>query len=111
MRTDGELSGPLGSYPGRDEFQIGRMLVSVYYLEGEDRILWLSKANAIFPALLAEIPKVEAMASKLAGNNLYLQIIGISIKPDGSARFLCRHDDDGYIIGIFRTDDGRLTLL
>lgn len=108
---DSELIGPLGSYPDRDEFQIGRMLVWVYYLEGEDRILRLSKANAIFPTLLAEIPKVEVMAGKVAGNDLYLQIIGISIKPDGSARYSCRHDDDRDIIGLFRTDDGRLTLL
>lgn len=68
---DSGLSGPLGSYPDRDEFQIGRMLVWVYYLEGEDRLLRLSKANAIFPALLAETLKVEVMASKVAGNNLY----------------------------------------
>ncbi|MFZ6778140.1 hypothetical protein ACO0LD_15015 [Undibacterium sp. Ji83W] len=109
---DDELSGPLGSYPDRDEFQIGRMLVWVYYLEGDDRLLRLSKANAIFPALLAEISKVEVMASKFAGNNLYLQIIGISIKPDGIAKYTCRHeDDDENEIDIVRAGDGRLMLL
>lgn len=112
MRTDAELSRPLSTYPDRDEFQMGRMLVWVFYLDREDRLSRLSMANSIFPALLAEIPKVEVMASKLAGNGQYLQVIGISIKPDGSTRYSCRHeDDDENEIHIVRTGDGRLMLL
>ncbi|MBC3919012.1 hypothetical protein H8L32_16090 [Undibacterium sp. CY18W] len=105
---DSVLSGPLGSYPDRDEFQIARMLVWVYYLDGDERALQLSKANGIFPAIQADIPKVEVMASRVSGENT--KVIGISIKPDGSTIYTCRQDDHEDSIDIVRTVAGRLML-
>ncbi|MFZ6757822.1 hypothetical protein ACO0K9_11490 [Undibacterium sp. Ji50W] len=103
------LSEPLDSYPDGDEFQIGRVLIWVQYMEGGDRVLRLSKVDTIFLALQADIPKVEAMASQVSGDDM--QVIAISIKPDDSTIYTCRQDYDEDSVDIVRTVDGRLMLL
>jgi hypothetical protein len=85
------------------------MLIWVHYLEGEERALQLSKDNGIFPAIQADIPKVQAMASRIGGEDM--QVLGMSIKPDGSTIYTCRQDDDEDSIDIVRSVDGRLMLL
>jgi len=108
---EGELSDPLGSYPDRDEFQIGRMLVWVYYLDGAERELRLSEANAIFSTLLVDIPNVELVARAAVGSGICLELMGISIKPDNQAIYAYMYDDEENFISVTRTADGRLLLL
>ena len=109
------FSGPLGSYPDRDEFQIGSILVWVIRSSGgssdEEHSACLCRADKIFPALESDIVKVEELAKVSVGSSTPATVIGITIEPDGSASYECtffdgEHEDE--FISIKRTAGGDL---
>lgn len=105
------LSGPLGSYSDRDEFQIGKTLVWVMYPPDEDRSACLYRAERIFPVLESDIAEVEELATVSAGSSTPAMVIGITIELDGSASYECtffdgEHEDE--FISIKRSAGGGL---
>jgi hypothetical protein len=105
------LSGPLGSYPDRDEFQVGRMLVWVKYPSGKDRVACLRNAEKILPDLESDVAKVEELATVSVGSSVPATVAGITIDADSSASYGCifcdgEHEDE--FISIHRESGGRL---
>ena len=105
------LSGPLGSYPDRDEFQIGAMLIWVKYPSNKDRLSCLHRAEEILPDLESDVAKVEELATARAGCTVPATVIGITIEADGSAAYECTFFDGEYedeLISIHREPGGDL---
>jgi hypothetical protein len=105
------LSGPLGSYADRDEFQIGQTLVWVKYPPNQNRVSLLSRAEELFPVLEFDISKVEELATKAIGSSISASVIGITIEPDSSASYMCTFFDGEYedeFISVNRMIDGSL---
>lgn len=108
------LSGPLGSYPDRDEFQIGRFLVWVKYPSGKDRLACLRNAEEIFPDLESDIVKVEELATASIGSSVPATVAGITIEADRSASYVCTFFDGEYedeFISIRRDSGGNLVVV
>lgn len=105
------LSGPLGSYPDRDEFQIGTMLIWVKYPPGQDRLVCLDRAEKILPILESDIVKAEQLATACVGSSVQATVIGIAIETDGSASYDCTFFDGEHedtFISIDRASGGGL---
>jgi hypothetical protein len=97
------LSGPLGSWDDRDEFQIGTTLVWVNYTSAASRDLQLSKAEALLPALERDVSTVEELVRKTVGSSVGATVAGIAIRPDGSSTYQCTffggdHEDEFFSV-------------
>jgi hypothetical protein len=64
------LSGPLGSYPDRVEFQVGTTIVQVVLPRHGTRDAWLARANQIFETIWRDIPRVISAAQKASRTEL-----------------------------------------
>lgn len=105
------LSGSLGSYLERDEFQIGTMLVWVKYPSNKDRLSRWQRAEEILPVLESDVSRVEELATARAGCAVPATVIVITIEADGSAAYECtvfdgEHEDE--FISIIREPGGDL---
>ena len=106
------LVEPLSSYPDRDEFQIGRVLVVVKYDQARARAEQVSEAGERLHFFEADILSVEALVEKAVSSTYPATVIGIHIEPDGTASYDCtffkgEHEDEFF--GVHRATNGRLT--
>jgi hypothetical protein len=58
------LSNPIGSYPDREEFQVGRVIVWVELPSHGSRAAWLKQANLIFEGVWRDVPTVVSAAQQ-----------------------------------------------
>src|SRR4051794_28137798 len=58
------LTDAIGSYPDRDEFQVGRVIVSVTTPADDSRAAWLARANELFEHVWEAVPDVLAFARR-----------------------------------------------
>ena len=58
------LSGPLGSYPDREEFQVDRTIINVMLPAHGDRRAWLARADELFEDVWRAVPLVILAAQQ-----------------------------------------------
>jgi hypothetical protein len=58
------LSGALGSFPDREEFQVDRTIVNVVISPENNRHYWINLANKIFDSTWNSIPEVLAIVEQ-----------------------------------------------
>lgn len=130
------LTNALGSYPDREEFQVGRVIVWVRIPSHAGRSMWLERADQLFEEVWQAVPEVLSAAEResralipefwkahdeagTAGEHLAVR--GIWIDPaTGVADYEvgCNHDSenpsglselpDGYSILVSRSAGGDL---
>jgi hypothetical protein len=60
----------LGSYPDREEFQVGRVIVWVTIPPDGNRAAWVEQANPLFENVWQAIPAVVAHAQQVSRTRL-----------------------------------------
>jgi len=87
------------------------VLVWVKYVPGKSRAEQISEAEEWLPLLEADVPSVEELVANAVGSSAPATLIGITIKPDGSAHYDCTffegaHEDEFF--DVYREPNGRL---
>ncbi|MCS3418532.1 hypothetical protein HX875_17945 [Pseudomonas yamanorum] len=73
---------------------------------------YLQNADALLPALIADIGAVEAIATKAVGSDCPAKVFDVWIAPDGSASYTCGFFDgamEDELVGVKRSQEGDLT--
>ncbi|WP_241045192.1 hypothetical protein [Pseudoxanthomonas sp. LH2527] len=85
-----------------------RVCVAIY---DQGRTAAIAAAEEILPALLQNIPVVEAMATATTGSTSPATILDVWIYPDGTASYTCgflEGESDGELMSVKRSADGHL---